>query len=426
VELFGYQQTAIADVESKWGAGARSVLLVAPTGSGKTEMGARLVGDRTAVWIAHRHELVDQAAERLRASFGHANVGVIMPGTWPNPKARVQVASAQTLLARSLAFKAEVMVIDEAHHYLAAEWRALADAGKTKLTLGLTATPERADGKPLGDIFEQLVVAAQYSELIRAGHLVRAVVYRPAEYLGKDIAQDPVDAYLRYGRGERAFVFLSSVEAAYAAASRLRSRRVRAETVEANSGLRHRGDAIANFTVGRVEVLTNVFALTEGVNVPASGCAVLGRSFDFAGNVIQACGRTLRSAPGKTAAIIIDLSGCTNKHGMPDADREYSLTGRAISAPRDVEIARAEGDGEQEVLGIDLTPSAEWGMPEGFEAAAVASSSVTDPSEPDAAVAVGMEIFDMRAAKKKKGWKQSLAVREHARRMREKFLEGSK
>lgn len=343
----------MAAVFAAWAAGALAVLLVAPTGAGKTYLGQLLVGDSRTLWVAHRRELVKQAVERLRAAFGNENVGVIMPGFHANPGARIQVASVETLLARGNIPKADLVVLDEAHHYEADEWKAVARANPGARCLGLTATPEREDGRPLGDTFQALVVAAQYSELIASGFLVPARVFQPPTNLGNDLAQEPLEAWLKYAEGSRTFGFCGRVDIGYGWSQRFRDAGYMAQVVEANTATRERDEHLAAFKRGAVRVLWNCFALTEGVDVPEARCAMLARTFGHVGGYLQACGRVLRIAADKPDAIIVDLCGATLRHGLPTDDRVYSLTGRAISGGTN-HGGGGTGEFSQEVKGLPL------------------------------------------------------------------------
>lgn len=327
-----YQDRAECAVLSRWRAGTRRVCLVAPTGSGKTVMGVSTVIKRggRAVWIAHRRELIQQAARQLRQILGQLDVGVIAPGFDLEPFARVQVATVQTLLARKDLPPADVLVLDEAHHYVAADWARLAKAYPNADVLGLTATPERQDGKPLGDLFESLIVAASYSELLTDGHLVPCRVYQPPEKLRDGLAQDPLEAWKRYADGSRTFLFCSSVERAYELAEQFRQAGITAETIEAKTNTRDRDQILQRFASGETTVLTNVYALTEGVDVPAARCVLLARECRHVGMFLQIAGRVLRPHNGKSDAILIDLTGATLVHGMPTEDRVYSLDGDGI------------------------------------------------------------------------------------------------
>lgn len=327
-----YQAKAIADVRAEWQHGHRSVCLVAPTGSGKTFMGTELAsGARSAVWLAHRSELVDQAAESLRRRFGRWEVGIVAPGHQWEPHARVQVASVQTLLARGSRPPAELIVGDEFHHYAADDWSKALAAYPDARMLGLTATPERRDGRPLGDLASALVVAASYSELLRDGHLVPCRVFQPPEMLGaRELAVDPVAAYRRHVPGQRCFVFVGTIKAAKELAERFAAEGIPAACVDANTKRSDRRDAIDRFRAGELLVLTNVYALTEGVDVPAASACIIGRGCDHVGMYLQIVGRVLRPAPGKQQATLIDLVGATLRHGLPTEDRLYSLDGEGI------------------------------------------------------------------------------------------------
>lgn len=330
-----YQQRAFAGVHAKWSTGHQRVCLVAPTGSGKTVMGSALVQSardhgESVLWVAHRTELVSQAGERLRAVFGHDAVGYIAPGAELQPYAPVQVATVQTLLARDHRPPAGLVVFDEAHHYVAEDWTQLAASYPQARTLGLTATPERQDGRPLGDLFSAIVVAASYSELLSAGHLVPCRVYQPPSSLGSDLACDPVEAYRRYAQGSRAFVFAGSVKMAQELAESFTAQGIPAEPITDKTKRGDRKDRLSRFADGTLRVLTNVYALTEGVDVPAARTVILARGCQHVGMYLQIAGRVLRPHPEKTDAILVDLTGATLKHGLPTEDRAFSLEGDGI------------------------------------------------------------------------------------------------
>lgn len=329
-----YQQAATAAIETCWNEGATAPCLVAPTGSGKTVICASLVRERRTLWAAHTRELVRQASGELAAMYGRANVGEIMPEGRANPTARIQVGTVETILSRAVSGNFDLVVIDEVHHYVSARWRHIRTAFPGARYVGATATPERADGTPLGDICDALVVAASYSELLKLGLLVPIEVIRPTEFLGTDIAMDPIEAWVDFANGRRTFAFFRDVLEAFEHSARWRHRGVRAETVQYEMDSRRRDDIMALFRIGQLTVLSNVYALTEGVNVPEAEVMVTTRGFEHPSTMLQAAGRIMRPSPGKTSALMLDLAGCTHLHGDPLADRNYSLAGRAI-VPRE-------------------------------------------------------------------------------------------
>jgi superfamily II DNA or RNA helicase len=359
MKLRTYQTKAVGATERHWDAGVRSVLLVAPAGAGKTMIGAELARhDERVLWVAHRRELVLQARDRLVQLFGGDQVGVIMPGVEERPRARIQLGTVQTLAFREKLPRAGLLVLDEAHHYVAEEWQTLVTRCEKLRTAGLTATPQRGDGTPLGDIFDKLVPVASYSALIKEGHLVPAAILQPPEDLGNDLALDPFEAWTKYSGGALSFVCCARVSIALALAQKFRDHGVIASTITAETPTRERDEMLAKFRGGKVRVLTYVDTLTEGVDVPEAACIILAKQFGTVGAYIQTAGRGGRPAPGKTHMMLVDLTGASLRHGSPTMDRIYSLEGRPISG----EGHPHEGGGgqpafEQEVKGLELQAS---------------------------------------------------------------------
>ena len=175
VELRPIQRDALQKIRDAFRGGCRRICVVAPTGFGKTVLFAEIVRSHfekvphaRALVLVHRQELVVQTIAKLRAA-GLVHLGAIGGGADEDATAPVQVATVQTLIGRTKLPPASLLVIDEAHHHVAAEWGKIADAYKEALAVGFTATPERQDGTPLGDLFDGLVVAAQTKELMDAG-----------------------------------------------------------------------------------------------------------------------------------------------------------------------------------------------------------------------------------------------------------------
>jgi len=332
--LRDYQARTIDLARAEFRAGKRALCIVLPTGGGKTRIGAEIVKGHIAkggrvLWLAHRTELVSQAADRILAE-GLDNVGVVAAGVEPNRCAPVQVASIQTLVARHERPEATLTVFDEAHHYAAAEWGAVASHYAGAHRIGLTATPERRDGKPLGDLFDAIIAPVSVSELTEGGYLVPCEVLAPKKRLSKEIAGDPVDRYLSIARGRRAIFFAPSVEQAVDIATKLCAANVPAVCIHADTPRDVRADALARFADGDLVALTNVYVLTEGTDIPPAEVCVLARGFSHASTYLQCVGRVLRPSPGKTSALVLDLCGVSRRFGVPADEREYSLKDRAI------------------------------------------------------------------------------------------------
>jgi DNA repair protein RadD len=232
------------------------------------------------------------------------------------------------------------------HHFVADEWGAVAAAYKGSAILGLTATPQRGDGKPLGDLFDHLVPVSSVKELQATidpvsgrAVLVPCVIWRPSSKT-KTLSQDPVAAYLSRAPGERAFVFCANVKHAEATARSFVENGVPAATIHADTPWLLRRARVEAFrsqstapllAVGSLEpaplALCNVYCLTEGVDVPEASVCIIARGCGHVGMYLQMVGRVLRSAAGKERAILIDLRGVSHKHKPPEFDRTWSLDG---------------------------------------------------------------------------------------------------
>lgn len=333
-----YQERAISDLRAQYVNGRKSVCLVLPTGAGKTVAAAEIIRLTVArrgrvLFLVHRQELLSQSVSKLEQA-GVTDLRIIQAGTDLGSRAApVAVASIPTLTRwTERQPEASLVIIDECHHVVAKTWRRLADHYSGSTILGLTATPQRADGKPLGDIFDSIVVGATVQELIDLGHLAPVRVQGPPLNLGsRTIAMTPADAYAKYANGQRAVVFCSTVEESERIAA---SMPVPSAVVSGAMSNSERAQILGDFRAGKIRVIANVFVLTEGWDDPGAAVCILNRNPGHAGVYLQMCGRVMRPHPDKTEALIIDLCGSTLIHGRPDADRVYSLDGKAIDHDR--------------------------------------------------------------------------------------------
>jgi superfamily II DNA or RNA helicase len=338
--LRDYQRDALARVDALFESGTRRVCLVIPTGGGKTAtavMGSMDYASRgrRVLWLAHRVELVDQAANTFRR-LG-ADVGVVAaerPGEAVRG-APIQVASVQTLAAGAGLPPADLIVQDEAHTVaIASTWAEVAGRYPEARVLGLTATPTRGDGVGLKNVFDDLVVGCTTKELIAAGHLVPLELVAPERMLQPtQLAQDPEAAYIAHADGAQAIVFAQNTRAANVIVQRLHAKKISADVVLGELGSRERDAKLDRFRAGELRVLVNVYVLTEGFDVPDVSCVILARGCSHPGMLVQMAGRGMRTAPGKTKCTLIDLRGVTHVHGRPDEDYVYSLDGLGMRAP---------------------------------------------------------------------------------------------
>lgn len=346
MELRTYQREGIARIEGMWAAGFASVLAVAPTGAGKGTMASAMLRDaakagQRCLLLVHRREIVRDLRDRV-AAMG-MRVGTILPGEPRDATAPVQVASVQSLLSTPpVAY--DLVIVDEAHHYAAKEWGAVVARIGAPRIVGFTATPQRADGKPLGDMFDALVDVVSYSSLLEARLIVPCRVLRPEVPLDGNLAQEPADAYLRYARRSSAFIYVTSAEEAEVTCARLVEAGIAAAIVSHTTPATERAQSIEGLASGSLSVIVNIYTMTEGIDVPRVDTVVLARPCRHASTYIQIVGRALRAHPGKRTAVLLDLTGTSYAHGLPVTDRMYALEGNSpISfAGGDVETLRAK------------------------------------------------------------------------------------
>jgi superfamily II DNA or RNA helicase len=354
IALRPYQAQGLEDIRREYRSGAQRVVYVAPTGSGKTVLFSAVVqsamqkGSRCLI-LAHRVELVEQTSNAL-ASLDIKH-GVVAPGYTATADA-VQVASVGSMVRRLGRYdEFDLLVIDEAHHSNAKTWRVIIDSMPRTRVLGVTATPERADGAGLGDVFDTMVLGPTTAELIKAGYLSKYWAYAPSEppdlsgvsMRAGDFAKEAlsdmmtksviigsaVEAYTDYCMGKRAIVFGVDCRHSEMLAERFRDRGFRASHVDASTPKQERKAMIKALSTGELQILTNCNLFSEGLDVPAVEAVLMVRPTQSLGMFLQQCGRALRVAPGKERALILDLAGNLYRHGLPDADRQWSLDGKS-------------------------------------------------------------------------------------------------
>jgi DNA repair protein RadD len=344
-----YQEQAVADAEAALERGEK-VVLVAPTASGKTVMGAEIIKRAVALHkrvlvLAHRREIITQTGKKLTAHG--VRHGVIMAGANDQlrPMEPVQVASVATLWVRGVRSEAmamppaDLIVIDEAHHSPARTYTKIIEAYPDAKLLGLTATPCRGDGRGLGGIFTALIEAPQVADLVAQKYLVPSRDYAPVrpdlkgvhtrhgDYVEGELADrmdtdplvgDIVSHWLKFGERRRTVAFAVNVAHSIHIRDEFLRCGVRAEHLDGTTPLDERAAILARLERGETEVVVNCMVLTEGWDMPEVGCCILARPTKKMGLYRQMIGRVLRPAEGKADAIVLDHSGAVWRHGLPE------------------------------------------------------------------------------------------------------------
>lgn len=340
--LYPMQQACVDAVIRAANAGKRAPLIVAPPAFGKTRVGVEFLhrteakGNR-GLWVCPRRELADQTVESLYRN-GAERVSVLRGNdSRVDPDARIIVASIQTLRSRKIHPDANVVVFDEARHYVANDWFTIADHYRNAYRIGLDATPQSTTGAAMGNLFDTIIVGALPQQLIAEGKLVPCRVFAPPT-AQKQLASDPAEAYLRLAPNRHAVIFAASVQHAENIAETLRVLGVSARCITAKTKEDDRRVWTEEFRSGAVRVLVGMGVFVEGFDAPIADCVILARRVSAPGTLIQMCGRGMRLYPGKVDCLVLDLCGVTTVDGLdmhPDDDVIYSLEGKPIRSARE-------------------------------------------------------------------------------------------
>ena len=330
-------------------ANRRSTLLVQATGTGKTVAFCERVlrnktrGGRTLI-LAHRDELIQQPRRKLEVLGVFADVEKGKQRASLN--AKVVIASVQSLrgarLARFARDHFDLVIIDEAHHAMAAGYRAILDHFAEAKVLGVTATPDRADGKALGEVFESVAFRYEVRQAIREGYLVPIVARRivvesvdlsTVATRAGDFAQAELAAVMETERAVRGVItpllelararptVVFGVDVAHA---RLLSDRINelqpgtARWLSGETDEREREQTLGDFADGKFQFLCNCDVLTEGWDAPNVECVALAAPTTSRGRYVHRAGRGTRPSPetGKRDLLLLDFTGTAGKHRL--------------------------------------------------------------------------------------------------------------
>jgi superfamily II DNA or RNA helicase len=348
-----YQEESIAEARDLFRAGAKSVLLQGATGSGKTALSAFSAGTASRrgwrVWfVVHRRELIKQSVR----TFSYVGIphGVIAAGFEADRRPLTQICSVQTVARRLERLEPPDLIIwDECHHLAAGTWSAIYDTYPDTKHLGLSATPERLDGTGLGRWFEAMVQGPSVAWLIEHGYLSPYRLYAPnpvdlskvhtklGDFVKGEVSAimdrptitgDAIAHYQRLAAGKRAVAFCCSIEHSQHVVAQAQAAGIRAAHVDGETPSAERDLAIQKFEAGEIEFLSNVDLFGEGVDIPGIEVVISLRPTQSLALCLQQWGRGLRPAEGKREAIILDHANNSQRHGLPDDDRVWTLAGR--------------------------------------------------------------------------------------------------
>ena len=386
MELRPYQQEARAAVEGQWDEGVRRTLLVLPTGCGKTIVFAKITEDcikagQRVLILAHRGELLDQAADKIKKSTGLGCAVEKAEQTSLDSWFRVTVGSVQTLMREKRLSQFDpghfgTIIIDEAHHCISDSYQRVLQYFEDSNVLGVTATPDRGDMRNLGSYFESLAYEYTLPKAIREGYLspikaltvplkldLSGVGVNAGDFKAGDLG-DALAPYLhqiaeemgKYCRDRKTVVFLPLVKTSQKFRDILCEKGFRA--AEVNGESQDRAQVLADFDSGKYNVLCNSMLLTEGWDCPSVDCVVVLRPTKVRSLYSQMVGRGTRLYPGKDHLLLLDFLWHTERHELchpaslicENEEVARKMTENIEEAGVPVDLAQAEKTASEDVV----------------------------------------------------------------------------
>lgn len=366
LKLRQYQSEALDKIDAAFAAGMKRPAVVLPTGMGKTVVFAELIrrtvddGKRVVV-LVHRDELAEQAKDKVHSAAPDALVGIVKAERNEHVGRDVVVCSVQTLARQRRREdidpeKIGLVIVDECHHAAARTWQEVISYLDAP-TVGFTATFYREDGKPLSDVWDEVVYEREIEYGIDYGYLVdvrgqqvdikgldlNSVTRARGDYTDHSLGEALLEAdagaaiaaaYKEFAADRRGVLFAPTVETAENFAAALNDAGIVTEVIIGSTSKEDRALIYKRYDAGEVQVLSNCMVLTEGWDSPATSCAVIARPTQNPALYMQCVGRVLRTFPGKEDALVLDVVGISESHKL------QSLTKIVKSAPKDGESVR--------------------------------------------------------------------------------------
>jgi len=341
-----FQTEACIAINKEWKAVDRT-LLVQATGTGKTIIFCRIAGEQVTIGrrvliLAHRGELLEQAADKMRFSTGlrcaveKAEMSCLEP---PECFFRIVIGSIQSMqredrLNRFRKDYFDVIIVDEAHHALSDSYQRVLNYFPKAKVLGVTATPDRGDMKNLGEYFESLAYEYTLPRAVKEGYLckikamtvplrldITGVSTQAGDFKTNDLGT-ALDPYLEqiskeivtHCKDRKTIVFLPLIATSEKMCDFLIQDGLKA--VEINGKSENRKEILADFEAGVYDILCNSMLLTEGYDCPSVDCIICLRPTKNRSLYVQIIGRGTRIHPGKDHLLILDFLWHTDKHEL--------------------------------------------------------------------------------------------------------------
>ena len=361
-QLYEDQAEFVVRLRQSLGNGTKAVLGVASPAFGKTVVAAHITekasikNPDTKVWfLVHRKNLLRQTSQ----SFWSAKIahGLITSGKRPS-RLPIQVGTIGTVFSRMESLQPpSILFVDEAHLAKGNMFETVIQWAKESGTIiiGLTGTPQRLDGKSLGDVFDDLIEAKSTKWLIEQGRLSEYLAFTTpglpdlsdvkksgGDFNTKDLATamdkptilgDAVEHWRKYADGMRTVCYCVNVAHSKHTAAAFNEAGIPAAHVDASTTEKELKEICEGLADRRILVLCNCELVIEGFDLSAQvgrdvtlECCILLRPTKSLARYLQMVFRALRRKP--TKAVILDHAGCILEHGLPCEKRDWSLEGQ--------------------------------------------------------------------------------------------------
>jgi len=386
MELRPYQNDCVNAVLGDWDSGILRTLAVLPTGTGKTICFSAITAKevsagRRVLILAHRAELLDQAADKLNRSTGlrcaREKAEESCFGSWY----RVTVGSVQSLCRPQRLEKFSddyfgTIIIDEAHHALSTTYQTVLEHFPRARVLGVTATPERGDHRNLGSFFKHLAYEYTLPDAIKEGFLCKIkaqtiplqidisdVSIQSGDFAASQVGS-ALDPYLdqiakvvaEVAQTRKTVVFLPLIATSQKFCRILTELGIKAAEVNGTSD--DREEVLKDFDAGKYQVLCNSMLLTEGWDCPSVSCVVVLRPTKVRGLYCQMVGRGTRLAEGKEDLLILDFLWLTDRLDLcrpaclicKDEEVSQKMTKNLEESGAAVDLEEAEQKAESDTI----------------------------------------------------------------------------
>jgi superfamily II DNA or RNA helicase len=354
--LRDYQIEVKKKIYESFRSGCQSIMAQLPTGGGKTIIFSSIIkdgfdNDKKCLILAHREELVFQAADKLLKKYGVTS-GIIMGGHHTRSWEKVQIASVQTLVKRPILKKFDIVIIDEAHHFSkGSTYQKIKDkileSNPACKFLGVTATPCRTNGQGFEGIFQYMVNGPSMEELINNKFLCKPKYFvAPIDLSGIKITagdynlkqlstefqkrvnpKDLVNNWFKLANNLKTIGFACDIEHSKNIVEEFQRNGVKAAHIDGTTERSIRKNIISQFEKGEIRVVYNVGIFDEGFDVESIEAVQLARPTKSLIKYMQMVGRALRPTAGKDFAVVLDHSGLIAEHDKVEIDRIWTLSG---------------------------------------------------------------------------------------------------